>query len=688
MATKSPEQVIAQFLTYNTKADPANTDQRFLVAGSKNVLINDGEETLSRQGISLNGPAGTTGNPILGSTEWNNSSGVELDLRAHDAVLEVTINGTIQTLMSGLASVELIFDEYWDNGQKIDQLIWSDGSPTVYTWSGAFGSIASLTSAYVMLSGSMTFGQLRFLTSDFAHSVIVRDDAGAYHTTTYELGGVNSGTGISFTAATKTIADSANGFITNNFHPGDTITVSGTVHNNGTYNVVTVLAGAITVSQSLTDESAGSSFTVTAIDSMYIAMGSDFSAFSFTMNNVIMQAVDTHSNGVATGYDVDVVQVIDNQAWYLSRTSNVAYVSKNTSILDCTFSTPRAVGEGAQLTLDGPGRAVGVLKGDVILHAGTDFIYKSSFNQLTVGSTLAETLKVEQVKTTSRQAALHQNLLCNIGNGLAWIGADNQMYELDDATLSYNPSLNMVSDPVKPDFIAANFTGGHMKFDRTRIYISAPLSATNFIYEFRLIGKTTSAGQATKEYFWQPPQTFPIQRWANIGGAISGHSSATDETYTLFSGYNDLGEAIHSIALLAKWDGGVRSLLKAGDEMFNEGGISANTVITASYQFEKDGGDTEIVTKMIDGSDPDILYSSSQDPSLGNNPDGDISLSGDVISPTLALPHFRIIHDINPQEFFNYDVKLETNDVDAQWSWMAHGSNSTLSTGKPTGIKN
>lgn len=698
MATKSPENVISQFLTYNTKADPSNTDQRFLVAGSRNVLINDMEEVLSRPGYTLQSLAGTTGNPILASEEWENSTGGELDLRAHDAVLEVFIDGNWETLMSGLASVSLIFDAYWDNAQKIDQLIWTDGTPTIHTWSGAIGNVASVTATRAMLSGSQTFGELRFLTGDFAHSIMIKDDGGTWHTTTYQLGGVETATTISFTAATKTISDSGAGFVINNFNPGDSITVSGSAHNNGTYTIVTVSSGAITVSQSLTDEVAGASMTLTVSDSQYIEMGSDFSSFSFTSNNLIVQVVDSHSNGVATGYDADFVQVVANQAVIGSRSSNVVYLSKNTAILDFTFSTPRAVGEGAQLTLDGAGRAVGVLKGDIILHAGADFIYKTTFNQITVGSTLSETVEVERLKTTSRQAASHQNLICNPGNGLMWIGADNQMYELDDASLSYNPSLNMVSDPVKPDFLAANFTTGHMLFDKTRVYISAPLSDANFIYEFRLNSSTkgqsgssvssVSAPSYQKEYFWQPPQSWPVQRWAVIAGLICAHSSATDETYNLFDGFNDDGQAIHSIALLAKWDGGVRSLLKAGDEMFNEGGISANTTITASYLFEKDGGDVELVTKQIIGSDTDLLYSLSQDPSLGNDPLGDVSLGGDVAAPTLPLPHFRIIHDINEQEFFNYDVKLETNDVDAQWSWLAHGNNSTLAQGLPTGIKN
>lgn len=72
-------------------------------------------------------------------------------------------------------------------------------------------------------------------------------------------------TTISFTASTKTIADSGSGFVTANFRPGDSIIVTGTASNNGTYTVVSVAAGAIVVVETLVNESAGSSFTLTTV---------------------------------------------------------------------------------------------------------------------------------------------------------------------------------------------------------------------------------------------------------------------------------------------------------------------------------------------------------------------------------------------------------------------------------------
>lgn len=610
---KDLEPTNKQFLTYNTKDDPSNSDPRFLTYPSKNVLISNIEKVVSRPGFVLQSPVANGGSSIPSSTEWGNSTGDDFALEAHNAIdgntttgiLKVLINGAWETLMDSLISIALIFDPYWDDTEKIDRLAWCDGTTNIYDWSGATANLGSITAATITLQGTDTFGQHRFILNG-TRAIRIKDDNGIWHRTGY-TGGEST----------------------------------------------TTLTG-LTV---------------------------DLTAFPFSGSNLIIQEVIIHPNIIDSVYTVDFLKVIENQLWLGSRTSNKIYFSKNTSVTDYSFSTPRAVGEGGQLTLDGPGRAIESLKGDVILFAGKSYIYKSVFNQITVGLSLAETVKVERLKTTSRQSALHQNLVTNIGNGLIWIGCDNVLYELTDATLAYNPELRPISDPVKPTFDATDFTGGHLKFDKTRVYISAPASTINYIYEYRL------NIQLLKEWFWQPPQTMPVSRWAIIDDVIHGHSSAQNETYKLFYGTNDNGQAIHSIAKTARWNGGIRTSLKNVDEMFNEGAITPNTSITCTYQFDIDGGDISLITKTINGNYEDILFPMAQDPSLGNNPFGDVSLSGDV-DESDSIRHFRCIDDINIEEFFDYSVQLETNDLDYRWEWMVHGSNSTLSTGKPTAIKN
>lgn len=82
---------------------------------------------------------------------------------------------------------------------------------------------------------------------------------------------IQTSTTISFTAATKTIADSGNGFVTSDFWPGSSITVSGSVANNSTFTIVSVAAGAIVVAETVVDGVAGPSVTLTSVKANKIA---------------------------------------------------------------------------------------------------------------------------------------------------------------------------------------------------------------------------------------------------------------------------------------------------------------------------------------------------------------------------------------------------------------------------------
>lgn len=77
------------------------------------------------------------------------------------------------------------------------------------------------------------------------------------------LGGYIKAATISF--ATNVISDSGSGFLAKNFQNGDSITVSGSTSNDGTYTVVTAAAGTLTLATGvvLTTEVAGATVTIT-----------------------------------------------------------------------------------------------------------------------------------------------------------------------------------------------------------------------------------------------------------------------------------------------------------------------------------------------------------------------------------------------------------------------------------------
>ena len=96
-----------------------------------------------------------------------------------------------------------------------------------------------------------------------------------------------TGTGIAFVNSNSTITDSGNGFVTAGFRVGQTIVVSGTSNNDGSYTLTAVAAGVLTVSESLTDESAGSSFSIEAEKTnKLVRLGSDDKLPAFDGSNL------------------------------------------------------------------------------------------------------------------------------------------------------------------------------------------------------------------------------------------------------------------------------------------------------------------------------------------------------------------------------------------------------------------
>src|SRR3990167_1095723 len=79
---------------YVTAENKLNTDAQYLVAGSKNVLIDRQRKVVIRRGISRLGAGSVNENPIKNKVKWTSSTGQKWMLRNYDDELEVWI-GTL-----------------------------------------------------------------------------------------------------------------------------------------------------------------------------------------------------------------------------------------------------------------------------------------------------------------------------------------------------------------------------------------------------------------------------------------------------------------------------------------------------------------------------------------------------------------------------------------------------------------
>lgn len=116
---------------------------------------------------------------------------------------------------------------------------------------------------------------------------------------------------ISFVSGSKTIVSSNTttvNWVTRGYRIGQSITVTGSANNNGTFTITNVTASTITVSQVLTDEPSGSSVTVLGLSSS--TSGQSFSGSAYPtgyyiqfQGSVPMGTVDPKHVTVLHGFD-------------------------------------------------------------------------------------------------------------------------------------------------------------------------------------------------------------------------------------------------------------------------------------------------------------------------------------------------------------------------------------------------
>ena len=125
-------------------------------------------------------------------------------------------------------------------------------------------SLGELLDYYPALdnTGQVRFGAIRGKRLYYQGTPSTAESITAYYfREPYDMDSYTAGT-ISFAETASKISDSASGFST--FYAGQTIDITGTTNNNGSFTVATVSStGAyVTVDEDLTDESAGTNFTL------------------------------------------------------------------------------------------------------------------------------------------------------------------------------------------------------------------------------------------------------------------------------------------------------------------------------------------------------------------------------------------------------------------------------------------
>lgn len=535
--------------------------------------------------------------------------------------------------------------------------------------------------------------------------------------TVYQVSTTNS-SGITFVAGVSesiapTILDSNNNFLNAGFAAGDTIDITGSVNNSGNFTIGSVTAGVMTLIMTdiLVTESSSqpvliynqtgptwksarffSTITGRSIvykGTTYIYTGGEntdtltgLQSFpTVAVGDAVWQMADTISlppaiTGPFPNFFPNLIGVQLNMVFLASTDSSMVFGSQNIDYTNFTLTDPRAAGDPSQQPLtSGPATCIIPVDTDsMILNVQNSLIFGSGIDafdgidfHMSADNT-EELLRIIRFKTAKGAGLISKDAICPIKNNTVYISREPALDTLSQSNLENQDGRKNVpiSDPIKDDFDAYDFTDTHIIYWKRAIYISLPAHGLVLIYDLM-------------RGLWQPPQTIPVGRFSIINDWLYGHSYITNETYKLFTGTNDNGIFISQIARFAYNNGGNRFRLKNFNEYWSDGYITPNGVLAMNtyYGF---AGSLGVSQTTITGTDQSVVVGVDADP-LGSAPLGSGPLGGGSTgtTPTLfgsmaSLLRFWQIDTFKVLDHIESFVEYTMQTLDGQFVIIAHGS--------------
>ena len=406
--------------------------------------------------------------------------------------------------------------------------------------------------------------------------------------------------------------------------------------------------------------------------------------------SVVLQKPVTDADTVEADYTIDFIKVVANQLYAASLTSRKVYVSKNTDWTDFAQSSPRATGEGEEITLDET--PVGIGQRDGKAHIGTRKAwYEVSFNQITIGSTLSEQTKVDRKSMTGKKGLLGHDFITYVGDDMVYLTEDQQLH-IYGTFRNYNQSqFPSLSDEIEEELQNEDFTGGHIRSAGDFIYLVAPNNGRVWLHETTT--GTDEYGDITYKRRWHAPFIWNLSRIAIINGVEYGYSNARPELYQMWDTlqWHDDGQNEESIPYdsIASW--GYRSADRFNyidfDKIFFEGYMTPGSDVRAGIAFEYKG-ERSVQELLINTSSVSAEFYigdvgiSLGDAALGDNPLGDVT--SDVESDQELLPKFRAIRTVGYVHCHEYQPRVYSTEADARWEILVFGSNDIISEEYPS----
>ncbi len=160
---------------YLSKREITNCPPEYLVKGSKNIVINDGDKWSSRLGYILDGQAKTVNKGTDASFDFISKQGTKV-LRANQGATantgklqlrtEYTPGTVIYTdLIDTLTYTEFNFSTWWYDTEVTRCMIFVDGTTSIRMWGGGLAYVASNDGTTLTKSGTRTWAEEGFFVS-------------------------------------------------------------------------------------------------------------------------------------------------------------------------------------------------------------------------------------------------------------------------------------------------------------------------------------------------------------------------------------------------------------------------------------------------------------------------------------------------------------------------------------------
>jgi len=287
------------------------------------------------------------------------------------------------------------------------------------------------------------------------------------------------------------------------------------------------------------------------------------------------------------------------------------------------------------------------------------------------------------IKTTANQACRSDGLSTKIKNLIAFLSFEPQVNTLGvSANFFDEPQVSDLSFPIVNDMNATDFSGGMMLYFRKYLFVTAPADGKVFVYNMTQ-DVTDGLVDTSRTHFWEAPQLMAISRLAIIGGELYGHSSLAGNTFRLFAGTDDDGEAIDALALLAYDTYGDRTQTKKSDTLFLEGYKLQSTKLTAYVRRNVNGPVSAFAWRNLPDAcvTPPVDDASIGKQSVGSSPIGGGEL-GDVPRFRLKQTYAKLGTDCSEEQ-----IGFGSDEVGAVWRILSCATNAVMSVEQDSAIK-